>query len=120
MWQSAPAGASPGLLALDLAWGLHYGTFRTSSFGNGYPLDTTCRGRGVVAHPPGLRGASLELLSTAPVADGRGALRRGFTATGQIDRTDWGLTWNMSLETGGWLVSEEVQLELEVAVFGPA
>jgi hypothetical protein len=37
--QSAPAGASPGLLALDLAWGLHYGTFRTSSFGYVHPQD---------------------------------------------------------------------------------
>ena len=66
------------------------------------------------------RRASLELLTTEPVADGRGGLRRGFSATGHIDRTAWGLNWNMSLETGGWLVSEEVQLELEVAVFGPA
>jgi polyisoprenoid-binding protein YceI len=66
------------------------------------------------------RHTSLELRSTEPVPDGRGGLRRGFSATGQIDRTAWGLTWNMSLETGGWLVSEEVQLELEVAVFGPA
>lgn len=66
------------------------------------------------------RSISLELVGTAPVSDGRGGLRRGFTATGQIDRTAWGLNWNMALETGGWLVSEEVQLELEVAVFGPA
>jgi polyisoprenoid-binding protein YceI len=66
------------------------------------------------------RGTSLELLSTDPVADGRGGLRRGFTATGRIDRTEWGLTWNTSLDTGGWLVSEEVELQLDVAVFGPA
>ena len=66
------------------------------------------------------RGISLELLSTDPVADGRGGLRRGFSASGRIDRTEWGLTWNLSLETGGWLVSEEVELQLEVAVFGPA
>ena len=30
-------------------------------------------------------------------------------------RSDWGLTWNVGLETGGWLVSDESAIELEVA-----
>jgi polyisoprenoid-binding protein YceI len=66
------------------------------------------------------RPISLEMRATPPIADGRGALRRGFSAVGQINRADWGLTWNVALETGAWLVSEEVQLELEIAAFGPA
>ena len=66
------------------------------------------------------RPISLDMTATAPVADGRGGLRRGFSAAGRINRTDWGLTWNVALETGGWLVSEEVQIELEIAAFGPA
>lgn len=66
------------------------------------------------------RGASLDLVSTGPLPDGHGGLRRGFSATGHIDRTEWGLTWNLSLETGGWLVSQEVEIQLEVAVVGPA
>lgn len=35
-------------------------------------------------------------------------------AAGRIDREDWGLTWNMPLETGGLLVSREIDLDLHV------
>jgi polyisoprenoid-binding protein YceI len=45
-----------------------------------------------------------------------GARRAGFHATATINREDWGLTWNMGLETGGWLVGKEVRLEIELAV----
>jgi polyisoprenoid-binding protein YceI len=37
----------------------------------------------------------------------------GFTASGKMDREDWGLTWNAALEGGGWLVSKDVTLEIE-------
>src|SRR5690606_24567279 len=40
--------------------------------------------------------------------------RAVFSASGTIDREDWGLTWNMLLETGGFLVSKEIRLEIEV------
>jgi polyisoprenoid-binding protein YceI len=36
-----------------------------------------------------------------------------FSASGLINREDWGLTWNMVLEAGGWLVSKEIRLEIE-------
>jgi polyisoprenoid-binding protein YceI len=42
--------------------------------------------------------------------------RVGFTAKGAIDRKDFGLVWNQALETGGVLVSDRVELELEVQV----
>lgn len=35
-----------------------------------------------------------------------------FEATGTFDREDFGITWNMALEGGGWLVSKKVQLEI--------
>jgi polyisoprenoid-binding protein YceI len=40
--------------------------------------------------------------------------RVGFTAKGAIDRKDFGLVWNQALETGGVLVSDRVDLELEL------
>jgi polyisoprenoid-binding protein YceI len=40
--------------------------------------------------------------------------RAVFSARGQINREDWGLTWNMILEAGGLLVSKEITLEIEV------
>ncbi len=37
-----------------------------------------------------------------------------FDATGRINREDWGLTWNMVLDSGGLLVSKEITLELHI------
>jgi len=38
----------------------------------------------------------------------------GLTATTSIDRRDWGLVWNVPLEAGGLLVSEKVNLDIEL------
>lgn len=40
--------------------------------------------------------------------------RVGFTAKATLDRKDFGLQWNQVLETGGVLVSDRVDIELEV------
>jgi polyisoprenoid-binding protein YceI len=39
-----------------------------------------------------------------------GNTKAGFTLNGKINRTDFGLTWNAALETGGVMVSEEVKI----------
>jgi len=38
----------------------------------------------------------------------------GFTATGEIDREEWGMTYNQALETGGVMISKKIKLELEI------
>lgn len=38
----------------------------------------------------------------------------GVSARGELNREDWGLTWNAALETGGVLVSKKVGLAIEV------
>lgn len=43
-----------------------------------------------------------------------GNTKSGFSASAKLNRTDWGLTWNSVLETGGVLVSEEVVLSIDV------
>jgi polyisoprenoid-binding protein YceI len=40
--------------------------------------------------------------------------KAGFTVTGKINRSDWGLVWNTKLESGGLLVSDEVTILCEV------
>jgi polyisoprenoid-binding protein YceI len=40
--------------------------------------------------------------------------RVGFTAKGTLDRRDFGLRWNQVLETGGFLLSDRIEIELEV------
>ena len=39
-----------------------------------------------------------------------GNTKAGFTLSGKINRSDFGLTWNAALETGGVMVSEEVKI----------
>jgi len=43
-----------------------------------------------------------------------GGGRAVFSAFTEIDREDWGLTWNVALETGGILVSKRVRIEIEL------
>jgi polyisoprenoid-binding protein YceI len=42
-----------------------------------------------------------------------GGTRSSFSASGKFDRRDFGLTWNVALETGGILVSNEVKIQIE-------
>jgi len=43
-----------------------------------------------------------------------GNTRAGFTATASLNRKDFGLTWNQALETGGVLVADRVDIEIEL------
>jgi polyisoprenoid-binding protein YceI len=43
-----------------------------------------------------------------------GNTKAGFTLSGKINRTDFGLSWNAALETGGVMVSEEVKIAAEL------
>lgn len=56
----------------------------------------------------------VEFLGFYPAMDG--ARRAGFSAKAKVNRKDWDLNWNVALEAGGWLVGEQVKLEVEVAV----
>jgi polyisoprenoid-binding protein YceI len=43
-----------------------------------------------------------------------GGERVGFSATGKLDRREFGLTWNQALETGGVVVGNDIKINLEV------
>ncbi len=43
-----------------------------------------------------------------------GDKRVGFAGTTSINREDWNLNWNQALEAGGWLVSKEVTINIEL------
>ena len=49
-----------------------------------------------------------------------GNVRAGFTASTVVEREDWGLSWNATLETGGVLVSKKITLNLEVSAIKQA
>jgi len=48
------------------------------------------------------------------VRDPWGNERVVFSASGKVNREDWGITWNMPLDRGGVLVSRDIELSLEV------
>ena len=52
--------------------------------------------------------------SDAEIKDPYGNLKRAATATARINRKDFGLTWNVALETGGVLVGDELKIEIDV------
>ena len=51
---------------------------------------------------------------TPPAKDPWGNIRVGLSATTKISRKDYGLNWNATLETGGFLVGDEVTITLDV------
>ncbi|MHB8262779.1 MAG: YceI family protein [Acidimicrobiales bacterium] len=55
-------------------------------------------------------GLEFEGAGNTPMGD----YRAGFSATGEIDREQFGLTWNQVLESGGVMVGKVIKLELNV------
>jgi polyisoprenoid-binding protein YceI len=63
----------------------------------------------------------LDVTYRGTAIDPWGAQRSAFSAAGVIDREDWGLTWNVTLDGGGRLVSRDVRLAIELeTVYAPA
>jgi polyisoprenoid-binding protein YceI len=53
---------------------------------------------------------------SAETKDPFGNARIGASASTRIKRSDFGLTWNAALETGGFLVGDNLKIELEVSL----
>lgn len=58
---------------------------------------------------------TIEFEYTGTATDPFGNARFGFEGSSEINRKDFGLTWNAALETGGILVSENIKLEFEIS-----
>ena len=70
--------------------------------------------RGIIT----IKGISKEIILNVEfggtIKDPWGNEKLGFSISGKINRKDFGLNWNVALETGGVLVSEEVKIQAEV------
>jgi len=51
---------------------------------------------------------------TPEIKDPWGGTRRGASATTSVNRKDFGLTWNKTMDNGGMVVGEEVAIQIEV------
>jgi len=60
------------------------------------------------------REVELAVESTGRTMDPWGNERLGFEAKTSVNRKDFGLTWNQVLETGGVMVGDKVEIELEL------
>lgn len=60
------------------------------------------------------RPIELEVTREGAGRDPWGSDRVGFSVTARLDRRDFGLTWNQTLEAGGVLVSNDVKLSVDV------
>jgi polyisoprenoid-binding protein YceI len=81
-------------------------------------VEQTSDTEGVITGELTIRGVTHEVkLKTefnGTATDPWGNEKAGFTATTKINREDWGLNWNVALETGGWLVGKEIRIDLEI------
>ncbi len=59
------------------------------------------------------RPVALDVTYEGTFADPWGGRRAAFSATGELEREAWEMTWNVTLEMGGVLVSKTIQLEIE-------
>jgi polyisoprenoid-binding protein YceI len=66
------------------------------------------------------RSVTLEVDFDGANASPFGDERIAFSAAADVDREDWGLTWNVGLETGGVLVGKKVRIELNVQAVAAA
>lgn len=87
-------------------------TFRSKS------VEPMGRGRYRLVGELTIRDATRELRLDVEQTDGEmgpsGVGPRGFTAKAALSRSDWGLEWNPALEAGGVLVSDKVEIEVEI------
>ena len=60
------------------------------------------------------KNVKLNVLFGGMVKDPWGNEKAGFTISGKINRSDWGLVWNANIETGGVMVADEVMISCEI------
>ncbi|MFF5723738.1 YceI family protein [[Kitasatospora] papulosa] len=66
------------------------------------------------------RPLSIDLEFNGSATDVYGNERVGFEGSTDILRSDWGLTWNAALETGGVMVSDKVKLNFDISAIKAA
>ena len=77
--------------------------------------DDTYRMRGDLTIKGVTRPVSIDLEFNGTAIDPYGLNRVGFEGTATINRSDWGLTYNAALETGGVLIGEKLKLTFDVS-----
>jgi polyisoprenoid-binding protein YceI len=80
----------------------------TAKGGNEYTLTADLTIKGVT------KSVSFDLEFDGVATDPWGNTKAGFTAETEISRKEFGLEWNVALETGGVLVGDKVKIQLDI------
>jgi polyisoprenoid-binding protein YceI len=86
-------------------------TFKSTKIakdGDGYQVTGDLTIRGITKE------VVLEVEGGQQVKDPWGGTRTGFSASTKINRKDFGLTWNVALEAGGFVVGDKIDITLEI------
>lgn len=76
---------------------------------NGYRVSGDLTMKGIT------RSIELDLTYQGNCVDPYSQLRVGIEGSGSLKRSDWGLTWNAPLEAGGVVLSDRIELELDIS-----
>ena len=85
-------------------------TFRSTSVetvGDGYRMNGDLTIKDIT------KPVTLDFEFTGGLIDPYGNPRVAFSASLEADREDWGLTWNMALETGGVMVGKKIKISID-------
>lgn len=87
-------------------------TFKSKSFkktdGKNYKLTGDLTIKGVT------KTVEFDVINNGTMKDPYGNIKAAFKLTGAINRTDYGLKWNVALEAGGVMVSEQVNIVCDI------
>jgi polyisoprenoid-binding protein YceI len=83
---------------------------KVTASGDAYRIDGDLTIKGVT------RPVTLDAEIGGVVPNLQGGRRAAFAASTKISRKAWGLTWNVALESGGFLVGDEIRISLDIAV----
>jgi polyisoprenoid-binding protein YceI len=89
---------------------LAFRSTRITAAGDAYKIEGDLTIKGVT------RPITLDAEIGGVVPNLQGGRRAAFGATTKISRKAWGLTWNVALESGGFLVGDEIKISIDVAV----
>lgn len=99
---------SPDFLDAATYPSLEFHSTAVRRMGDDWQVDGDLTIRGVT------RPVTLDLEFEGAAKDPWGMSRIGCSAVTEVNREDFGLTWNQALETGGFLVGKQVRIELSV------
>lgn len=86
---------------------MHFVSTGVRNDGGDWKLDGDLTVRGTT------KAVTLDVEYLGAVTDPWGGRRVAFTASTEVDREEFGLTWNVALETGGVLVGKKITIEID-------